>query len=68
MEGRRGRPPKPRLEGGVYVPDPVPGDNAAGLDRIVTYFRATHPEQWEQIRLCPLQHGLEDMVRLLGQP
>lgn len=47
------------------APDPVPGDNGAALNRIVEFFRAEHPEAWEELRLCPLQHGLEDMARRL---
>ena len=46
--------------------DPVPGNNGEALGRIVDYFKAQHPDQWEALRLCPLQHGLQDMVRLLG--
>lgn len=48
------------------VPDPVPGDNGEALARIVAYFKAEHPEAWEELRLCPLQHGLDDMVARLG--
>lgn len=47
------------------APDPVPGDNGAALARIVEYFKATHPDAWESLRLCPLQHGLDDMAELL---
>jgi len=68
---RRGRPPRSRVEGSVApaieavmrpTPDPVPGDNGAALRRIVDYFKATEPDAWEELRLCPLQHGLEDMA------
>lgn len=49
--------------GGVKKPkDPVPGDNGAALGRIVDYFKALHPDAWEELRLCPLQHGLDEMV------
>lgn len=45
--------------------DPVPGSNGEALTRIADYFRAEFPDDWEALRLCPLQHGLEDMTRLL---
>jgi hypothetical protein len=35
------------------------------LTAIAARFRAEFPEEWEALRLCPLQHGLEDMARLL---
>lgn len=57
--------PKARVEGAVFTPDPVPGDNDAALLRIVEFFKAEFPDDWEALRLCPLQHGLDDMVRLL---
>jgi len=47
-------------------PNPVPGDDGAALARIVAYFRHGHAEAWERLRLCPLQHGLEDMAQLLS--
>ena len=46
-------------------PNPVPGDDGAALERIAAYFRHGHAEAWERVRLCPFQHGLEDMARLL---
>ena len=62
------RPRKVRLEGEAVetvAKDPVPGDNGAALLRIVDYFKAMHPDKWEAQRLCPLQHGLEDMAEAL---
>lgn len=56
---RRGRPPK------AGTADPVPGDNGEALARITEFFKAQYPEHWESLRLCPLQHGLEDMAALL---
>jgi len=47
--------------------NPVPGDDGAALARIAAYFRHGHAEAWERLRLCPLQHGLEDMARLLSR-
>jgi hypothetical protein len=67
---RRGRPPKARLEGQVAFeaeqhPDPVPGPNGEALARIVSFFKAEHPETWGAIALCPLQHGLDVMIERL---
>ena len=45
--------------------NPVPGDDGAALARIAVFFRHHHAEAWEQLRLCPLQHGLDEMARLL---
>lgn len=47
------------------IADPVAGDNGAALARIVEYFKATHPDEWETLRLCPLEHGLEAMTERL---
>lgn len=62
-----GRVKKARAEGevAIKIADPVPGDNGKALARIADYFRATYPEEWERLRLCPLQHGLEDMAERL---
>lgn len=57
------RPRKVPLEGAT--PDPVPGNNGDAFARIVDYFRVEFPEDWENLRLCPLQHGVEEMARLL---
>jgi hypothetical protein len=47
-------------------PDPVPGNNGAALARIVAFFRAEHPEDWDDLALCPLQHGLDVMIKRLS--
>ena len=47
--------------------DPVPGDDGAALARIAAYFRSVQPDEWERLRLCPLQHGLDEMARLLAK-
>lgn len=47
------------------APDPVPGNNGEALARIADYFRAEHPDAWEELRLQPLQHGLDNMAKLL---
>lgn len=77
---KRGRPRKTaQVEGAVSeflanppvgnlraaVSDPVPGDNGKALARIVAFFKEQHPEHWEALRLCPLQHGVEEMAALL---
>lgn len=66
---RRGRPPKARLEGAAFEPakqaDPVPGNNGEALSRIAAYFKAEHPAEWDELRLCPLQHGLDAMAERL---
>lgn len=72
------RPRKARVEGdsineavrGVMADvkafaDPIPGDNGAGLGRIVEFFKASFPDDWDELRLCPLQHGLEAMIEKL---
>jgi hypothetical protein len=64
---RRGRPP--RIEGALneaFV-DKYPEAKFSGgpLSSIVLQFKETHPELWEGIRLCPLQHGLEAMIETL---
>lgn len=59
------RPRKARVEGEAVISDPVPGDNDAALSRIVEFFKAKHPEAWDELRLCPLQHGLEAMIEKL---
>jgi len=52
---RRGRPPK-------QVVELVDASQLAG---IVEDFKARFPDEWEALRLCPLQHGLEDMIARL---
>lgn len=37
----------------------------AGFAHYVAKFKAEHPEAWEELRLCPLQHGLEEMAGML---
>lgn len=35
------------------------------LSDIVAQFKEVHPDIWEAIRICPLQHGLETMIETL---
>ena len=47
--------------------DPVAGNDGEALQRITDFFKVKFPEEWESLRLCPLQHGLDDMIdRLKG--
>lgn len=32
----------------------------------VEVFKAQYPDEWEALRLCPLQHGLETMIEKLS--
>ncbi len=45
--------------------DPVPGNDGDAFARLVAHFQAEFPAEWEALKLCPLQHGLDDMARLL---
>lgn len=45
--------------------DPVPGNNGDALERLVSYFQSEFPELWEELALCPLQHGLSTMIEKL---
>lgn len=60
---------KARIEGDAAEvkakADPVPGDNGDALSRIVDFFIAQHPDDWEALRLTPLQHGLPAMAEKL---
>jgi len=63
---------KTRAEGAAVqretssVADPVPANNGAALERIVAHFKAIEPGKWEELRLCPLQHGIDTMIFMLG--
>jgi hypothetical protein len=37
------------------------------LDRTVEAFKDGWPVRWQELRLCPLEHGLEEMRRLMMQ-
>lgn len=47
------------------LPDPVAGNDGEALQRIADFFKAKFPDEWEELRLCPLQHGLDELVKLL---
>jgi len=40
-------------------------DEARVLAGLVELFRRYFPQEWEELRLCPLQHGLETMAEKL---
>jgi hypothetical protein len=42
-----------------------PGNNGRALERFTEYFKARFPDDWEALRLCPLQHGLDTMIEKL---
>ena len=46
---------------------PTKGE-AEALIALLETFRARFPELWQELRLCPLQHGLETMVEHLRLP
>ncbi len=46
--------------------DPAPGDNGAALARIVAFFKAEHPDEWEALRLGPCHHGIDQMIEKLS--
>lgn len=53
---------KARLEGVVHMSDVV----LVGLAEIVTAFKTAYPAEWDELRLCPLQHGLDAMIERMG--
>jgi len=42
-----------------------PKDYAAHLEEIIAYFRERDPEGWDELALCPLQHGVETIASKL---
>jgi hypothetical protein len=57
--------PEPEAPAEDKLANPVPGDDGDALSRIEASFRERFPEDWENIRLCPLQHGLPHMADLM---
>lgn len=59
---------KARVEGAASkAADPAPGNNGDALDRLVEYFKAEYPEEWEAAKLGPLEYGLKSMIETLGK-
>lgn len=58
---------KARTEGASFA-DKYPEAKAKGGEfaAFVERFKVEHPDKWEELKLCPLQHGVEEMAALLG--
>lgn len=57
---------KARVEGAQTPAQTVTGHPASeDLSAIVEAFKSAHPDEWNALRLCPLQHGLEAMIERL---
>lgn len=54
------RPRKARVEGAEAPKRPSNGFRAT-----IEAFKADYPDKWEEIRLCPLQHGIEAIAETL---
>jgi hypothetical protein len=39
--------------------------DAINLAEIAEAFKKANPDKWEAIRLCPTQHGIEEMIACL---
>ena len=60
----RGRPRKHRLEGEAAeteeAVEAVPIERPSkGFRAAVALFREAHPDKWDEVALCPTQHGVE---------
>jgi hypothetical protein len=62
------RPRKAQVEGQSYaaLQQGSEAERDAGLLDVAA-FKARFPEEWEAIRLCPLQHGLDVMAEKLAR-
>lgn len=49
----------------VATDERTPAEYASALVQAVELFRERHPEEWEAMKLCPLQHGLQEMAKRL---
>lgn len=62
------RPRKAVIEGDAGYPvELVSVKTGDDLQSIVDGFKLCFPEHWEQIRLCPLEYGLNDMIEALSR-
>lgn len=43
-----------------------PKSMARDLNAAVAYFKEAFPDDWDELALCPLQHGLETMAHKLA--
>ena len=62
---RRGRPK--RVEGVVVDIVAAPPRQHSDLGDIVAEFKVKFPDEWETLRLCPLQHGLHEMAERIAR-
>jgi len=67
---KRGRPR--RIESETPSPIvvdivPAPKRELNDLGDIVADFKVRFPDEWESLRLCPLQHGLHDMIERIAR-
>lgn len=51
---------KARIEGAIHVPAA-----AEDFGSFVADFKARFPADWETLRLCPLEHGIETIIEKL---
>lgn len=68
IEGAEPDPAPARVEGDSALVEKYPEAEKVSrgpLGDIVETFKAMHPELWEQIRLGPTQHGLQQMIEVL---
>ena len=61
------RPKKARLEGDEAERLGEAEFTASALADSVEAFKAQFPDEWDALRLCPLQHGLEAMIEKLAR-
>lgn len=54
---------KARVEGAAF--EPTPDADPSMLQAIIDDFKVRFPDEWEGLRLCPLQHGIETIVERL---
>ena len=64
---RRNRPRLSLPQPAAPAPPPASRapDHAAALDEAIRFFCARDPEGWDALALCPLQHGIETILREL---
>lgn len=59
---------RPRKEPiGAPADQPVKVNAGDAFKALVDGFKAAHPDTWETVRLCPLQHGLDVIAEALAQ-
>jgi len=63
---KRGRPARV-VETNIEVIKPIEIAEVLTLADHVELFKARFPDVWDELRLCPLQHGLEEMIERLSR-